>query len=118
MPCANVICSAATISYLVQHHLILRSASFLFTRPLEAYGSQLPPRCFTLRVQHLALGSASYSDATVRLQSFEALAVSHSLHSKNGILFPVLLCGVFSPHAMYVVLASLIFPLDGDIHDH
>ena len=83
MPCTNAICSAATISYLIQHHLTLRSVSFLLTRPLEAYGSQLPPRCFTLRVQHLVLGSASYSDATVRLQRFEASAVSHSLHGKT-----------------------------------
>ena len=34
-------------------------------------------------MQHLVLGSASYSDATVRLQSFEAFAVSHSLHGKT-----------------------------------
>ena len=59
------------------------SLPFLFTRPLEAYGSQLPPRCFTLRVQHLVLGSASYSDATARLQHFGALLVSHSLHGKK-----------------------------------
>ena len=36
-------------------------------------------------IQSLNTGirEASYSDATVRLQSFEALAVSHSLHGKK-----------------------------------
>ena len=71
--------------HLFRHHLTLRSVSFFAHRPLEACGAQLPPRCFTLRVQHLVPGSASFSDATVRLRSFEALAVSQSLHGKNGI---------------------------------
>ena len=38
-------------------------------------------------IQSLNTGirEASFSDATVRLRSFEALAVSQSLHGKNGI---------------------------------
>ena len=83
MSCCTQRSYAVPRLFRVQRHLILCSVSFLLTHPSEACGTQLPPKCFTLRVQHLFLRAASYSDAADRLERFEVLAVSQPLHDKT-----------------------------------